>query len=67
MPAVRVDGGVPGVPAARIVMVGGGVVGTHAARMAAGLGVEVTILERSILRLRELDELFEGRVQVFND
>ncbi|GLR92358.1 alanine dehydrogenase [Bradyrhizobium iriomotense] len=56
-------GGVPGVPAARIVVVGGGVVGTHAARMAAGLSAEVTILERSIPRLRELDELFEGRVR----
>jgi alanine dehydrogenase len=56
-------GGVPGVPAARIVVIGGGVVGTHAARMAAGLGAEVTILDRSIPRLRELDELFEGRVR----
>jgi alanine dehydrogenase len=56
-------GGVPGVQPARIVVVGGGVVGTHAARMAAGLGAEVTILDRSIPRLRELDELFEGRVR----
>jgi alanine dehydrogenase len=56
-------GGVPGVQPARIVIVGGGVVGTHAARMAAGLGAEVTILDRSIPRLRELDELFEGRVR----
>ncbi|ANW03089.1 alanine dehydrogenase [Bradyrhizobium icense] len=56
-------GGVPGVPAARIVVVGGGVVGTHAARMATGLGAEVTILERSIPRLRELDELFQGCVR----
>lgn len=44
-------------------MIGGGVVGTHAARMAAGLGAEVTILDRSIPRLRELDEPFEGRVR----
>lgn len=54
-------GGVPGVQPARIVAIGGGVVGTHAARMAVGLGAEVTILDRSIPRLRELDELFEGR------
>ncbi|MDE2368299.1 MAG: alanine dehydrogenase [Burkholderiales bacterium] len=56
-------GGVPGVPAARVVVVGGGVVGTHAARMAAGLGAEVTILERSLPRLRQLDELFQARVR----
>jgi alanine dehydrogenase len=56
-------GGVPGVPPARVVVIGGGVVGTHAARMAAGLGAEVTILDRSLPRLRELDELFGGRVR----
>lgn len=56
-------GGVPGVQPARVVVIGGGVVGTHAARMAAGLGAEVTILDRSIPRLRELDELFEGRAR----
>jgi alanine dehydrogenase len=56
-------GGVPGVKPARIVVIGGGVVGTHAARMAAGLGAEVTILDRSIPRLRELDELFETRAR----
>jgi alanine dehydrogenase len=56
-------GGVPGVPAARVVVIGGGVVGTHAARMAAGLGCEVTILDRSLPRLRELDDLFAGRVR----
>lgn len=55
-------GGVPGVRPAKIVVIGGGVVGTHAARMAAGLGAEVVILDRSIPRLRELDELFHGRV-----
>jgi alanine dehydrogenase len=56
-------GGVPGVPAARVVVVGGGVVGTHAARMAVGLGAEVTILERSLPRLRQLDDMFQGRVR----
>jgi alanine dehydrogenase len=56
-------GGVPGVAPARVVVIGGGVVGTHAARMAAGLGADVTILDRSLPRLRELDELFAGRVR----
>ena len=46
-------GGVPGVPAGRVVVIGGGVVGVHAARMAVGLGAEVTILDRSLSRLRE--------------
>ncbi len=56
-------GGVPGVPAAKVAVIGGGVVGTNAARMAAGLGAEVTILDRSLPRLRELDQLFAGRVR----
>src|SRR5882724_10966764 len=56
-------GGVPGVVPARVVVIGGGVVGTHAARMAVGLGAEVSILDRSLPRLRELDELFGGRVR----
>jgi alanine dehydrogenase len=56
-------GGVPGVRPAKVVVLGGGVVGTHAARMAAGLGAEVSILDRSMPRLRQLDELFEGRVR----
>ena len=56
-------GGVPGVPAGRVCVLGGGVVGTHAARMAVGLGAEVCIIDRSIPRLRQLDELFQGRVR----
>jgi alanine dehydrogenase len=56
-------GGVPGVPPARVAIIGGGVVGTHAARMAAGLGSDVTILDRSLPRLRLLDDLFGGRVR----
>src|SRR5512147_3092428 len=56
-------GGVPGVRPAKVVVLGGGVVGTHAARMAAGLGTEVSIIDRSLPRLRQLDELFEGRVR----
>jgi alanine dehydrogenase len=55
-------GGVPGVPPARIVVLGGGVVGMNAARMAAGLGAEVVIVERSIPRMRELDNMFQGRI-----
>jgi alanine dehydrogenase len=56
-------GGVPGVKPARVTILGGGIVGTHAARMAVGLGAEVTILDRSIPRLRQLDELFSGRAR----
>ena len=54
--------GVPGVPPARIAVLGGGVVGMNAARMAAGLGAEVVIVERSIPRMRELDNMFQGRI-----
>lgn len=56
-------GGVPGVIPAKLVILGGGVVGTHAARMATGLGADVTILDKSLPRLRQLDELFEGRAR----
>ncbi|WP_066553202.1 alanine dehydrogenase [Croceicoccus bisphenolivorans] len=56
-------GGVPGVAPARVVVLGGGVVGTHAARMAVGLGADVSIMDRSLPRLRQLDELFEGRAR----
>jgi alanine dehydrogenase len=55
-------GGVPGVLPAKVVVIGGGVVGLHAARMAAGLGADVSILDRSLPRLRQLDDLFNGRV-----
>jgi len=55
-------GGVPGVAPAKVVVLGGGVVGTHAARMAMGLGAEVLVLDRSLPRLRQLDELFGGRL-----
>jgi len=54
--------GVPGVPPARICILGGGVVGANAAQMAAGLGAEVVILERSIPRMRYIDDIFAGRV-----
>ena len=55
-------GGVPGVQPGKVVIIGGGVVGTHAASVAAGIGATVTILDRSLPRLRELDDMFEGRV-----
>src|SRR5687768_14218425 len=55
-------GGVPGVLPGKVAVIGGGVVGLHAAKMAAGLGAEVTIIDRSIPRLRQLDDLFAGRV-----
>lgn len=56
-------GGVPGVSPANVVVIGGGVVGTEAARMAMGLGANVTILDRNLTRLRELDALFGPRLK----
>ncbi|MGO4915264.1 alanine dehydrogenase [Pseudogemmobacter sp. W21_MBD1_M6] len=53
-------GGVPGVGPARVLVIGGGVVGTHAARIAAGMGADVTVLDRSLPRLRYLDDVFGG-------
>ncbi|MBB4142335.1 alanine dehydrogenase [Rhizobium rhizoryzae] len=55
-------GGVPGVLPGKVAVIGGGVVGLHAARMAVGLGADVTILDRSLARLRQLDDLFSGRI-----
>jgi len=54
-------GGVPGVGPARVVVIGGGVVGTHAARIAAGMGAQVTVLDRSLTRMRYLDDVFGGQ------
>jgi alanine dehydrogenase len=51
-------GGVPGVGPAKVVVIGGGVVGTHAAKIAAGMGADVTILDRSLPRLKYLDDVF---------
>ena len=56
-------GGVPGVAPARVVVIGGGVVGLNAARMAAGLGADVTILDKSLPRLKEIDMVFGGRIK----
>ncbi|MGJ8570883.1 MAG: alanine dehydrogenase [Hoeflea sp.] len=55
-------GGVPGVLPAKITVIGGGVVGLNSAKMAVGLGADVTILDRSLPRLRQLDDIFNGRV-----
>ncbi len=55
-------GGVPGVPAAHCVILGAGVVGTHALQMAVGMGARVTVLDKSIERLRQLDLIFGNRI-----
>ena len=57
-------GGVPGVPPAKVLILGGGVSGTNAAKMAVGLGADVTLLERSVNRMRALDDIFLGRVKL---
>ncbi len=57
-------GGVPGVAPGRVVIIGGGIVGYNAALIALGLGAQVTILERSIDRMRHLEEILSGRVSL---
>ena len=56
-------GGVPGVPKGKVTIIGGGVVGTHAARIALGLGAQVTILDISAKRLSVLEEVFGHQIQ----
>ena len=56
-------GGVPGVAPARVVILGGGVAGTHAAIMAMGMEADVTVVDRSIKRLRELSAQYGGRLK----
>ena len=56
-------GGVPGVAPGKVVIIGGGVSGTNAADMAIGLGADVTILDRSLPRLREIDDIWGGRIR----
>ena len=56
-------GGVPGTLPADVIIIGGGVVGTNAAKMAVGLGARVTILDLSLDRLRQLDDIFRGEIQ----
>jgi alanine dehydrogenase len=55
-------GGVPGVPPAKVVILGGGVSGTHAARMAMGVEANVTVIDRSLDRLKQLDEMFGSKL-----
>jgi alanine dehydrogenase len=55
-------GGVPGVPAAHVAIIGAGVVGTHALQMAVGLGARVTVLDKNVDRLRQLDLVFGNRI-----
>src|SRR6267142_5962470 len=52
--------GVPGVAPANVVILGGGVVGTNAAKVALGIGAAVTIIDRNLQRLRQLDDIFNG-------
>jgi alanine dehydrogenase len=56
-------GGVPGVPSGRVVIIGGGVSGTHALRMAVGIGAHVTVIDRSLPRLKALEEQFGSQIQ----
>ncbi|MDQ2898180.1 MAG: alanine dehydrogenase [Acidobacteriota bacterium] len=55
-------GGVPGVAPANVAILGGGVVGTNAAKMALGMGAHVTIIDRNLNRLREIDDIFSGQL-----
>ncbi|MDG4719205.1 MULTISPECIES: alanine dehydrogenase [Thalassospira] len=56
-------GGVPGVAPAKVVVIGGGVVGTNAARIAAGMGADVTILDKNVKRLTYIDDVFGPRIK----
>jgi len=58
-------GGVPGVRPAKVMILGGGVVGTNAAKMAAGMGADVTILDNNLARLRYLDDIMPANVNTF--
>jgi alanine dehydrogenase len=55
-------GGVPGVPPGNVCVIGGGIVGTNAAKIALGMGAKVTLIDLNLNRLRELDDIFNGRV-----
>ncbi len=55
-------GGVPGVEPARVLVIGGGVVGVNAARIAVGMGAQVTIIDASLARLKEIDDAYGGRI-----
>jgi len=56
-------GGVPGVPPAKVLIIGGGIVGTEAAKMAAGLGADVTIMDVNLKRMRYLDDIMPANVK----
>jgi alanine dehydrogenase len=56
-------GGVPGVAPANVVVIGGGVVGHNAAKIACGLGANVTIIDRNLNRLRELDDIYSNSIR----
>jgi alanine dehydrogenase len=55
-------GGVPGTRAAHVVVIGGGVSGQHAAQIAAGMGARVTVLDRNVAKLRQIDAIYQGRI-----
>ena len=55
-------GGVPGVPPGNVCIIGGGIVGTNAAKIALGMGAKVTLIDLNLNRLRELDDIFGGRL-----
>jgi alanine dehydrogenase len=56
-------GGVPGVPPAHVLILGAGVVGTNALQMAVGLGARVSVFDRNVDRLRQLDLVFGNRIE----
>src|ERR1700761_765498 len=56
-------GGVPGTRAGKVVVIGGGVSGQHAAQIAVGMGAHVTVLDKNIAKLREIDAIYRGRIQ----
>jgi alanine dehydrogenase len=56
-------GGVPGVPPAKVAIIGGGIVGINAAKIALGMGADTTIIDINLNRLRELDDIFNGQVR----
>ena len=60
-------GGVPGVPKGKVTIIGGGQAGTNAAKIALGLGADVTILDVNPKRLAELEDLFDGRVNTMSN
>ena len=55
-------GGVPGVPPGNVCIIGGGIIGTNAAKIALGMGAKVTLVDLNLNRLRELDDIFSGRL-----